>query len=116
MTGPVIVDDVVYENVDDDISRLFPSKELIFRRLTFERSMGLVQSEALLTGEKSKTIVNVKEQKKSRSSSKSRKKGNQSGSSSNVSLINGNVSRSIHYVMYAVVIYVIGLKIDFCCT
>lgn len=97
MTGPVIVDDVIYENVDDDVISLFPSKELIFRRLTFERSMGLVQSEALLTGEGCKNTVNEKEQKKSRSS-KSKKRGNQKGNSSNVSPINGNVSRSS--VMY----------------
>lgn len=94
MTGPVIVDDVIYENVDDDVSRLFPSKELIFRRLTFERSMGLVQSEALLTREECKKTVNEKEPKKSRSSSKSKKRGNQKGNSSNVSPVNGNVSRS----------------------
>lgn len=112
MTGPVIVDDVIYENVDDDISRLFRSKELIFRRLIFERSMGLVQSEALLTGEGCKKTVSEKEQKKSRPSSKSRKRGNQKGNSSNVPPTNGNVSRSFVNVS---VIYVSALKIALCC-
>uniref|UniRef100_A0A164XCG6 Dehydrogenase E1 component domain-containing protein n=1 Tax=Daucus carota subsp. sativus TaxID=79200 RepID=A0A164XCG6_DAUCS len=56
LTGPVIVDDVIYKNLDDDVSRLFPSEELIFRRLTFERSMGLVQSEAFLTREECKKL------------------------------------------------------------
>ncbi|KAL8106172.1 hypothetical protein AgCh_029834 [Apium graveolens] len=97
LTGPVIVDDVIYENVDDDVSHLFPSKELIFRRLTFERSMGLVQSEALLTGEECKKHVNEKESKKSPSSSKSKKRGNQKGNSSNLSLINENSAPEIDH-------------------
>ncbi|GFY81622.1 S-adenosyl-L-methionine-dependent methyltransferases superfamily protein [Actinidia rufa] len=77
LTGPIVVDDVVYEIVDNDISRLFPSKDLIFRRLTFQRMEGLVQSEALLTKEGSQKILGNIEQKKTRSSSKSKKKGNQ---------------------------------------
>lgn len=81
MTGPIIIDDVIYESVDDDVNCLFPSKELIFRRLTFQRSKNLVQSEALLTSEK--------EHKNTRSSSKSKKRGNQRGNSSNISVING---------------------------
>lgn len=97
LTGPVIVDDVIYENVDDDISRLFRSKELIFRRLTFERSMGLVQSEALLIGEGCKKTVSEKEQKKSRPSSKSRKRGNQKGNSSNVPPTNENSAPEIDH-------------------
>lgn len=75
LTGSIIVEDVVYENVADDVSRPFPSSDLIFRRLVFQRAEGLVQSEALLTrDESSHKIV---EEKKKTSSSKSKKKGSQ---------------------------------------
>ncbi|KAK3008051.1 hypothetical protein RJ639_013687 [Escallonia herrerae] len=90
LTGPIIVDDVVYETVDDDVARLFPSQELIFRRLTFERSEALVQSEALLTTDGCLKIVGKKEQKKTRSSSKSKKKGHQKRNSSHVPPTDGN--------------------------
>ncbi|KAK3142838.1 hypothetical protein QOZ80_4BG0352350 [Eleusine coracana subsp. coracana] len=45
ITGPMVVEDVVYENVDGDQSS---TSEKMFRRLIFKRSSGLVQSEALL--------------------------------------------------------------------
>lgn len=45
ITGPMVVEDVVYENVDGDQSC---KSEKMFRRLIFKRSSGLVQSEALL--------------------------------------------------------------------
>lgn len=85
MTGPIIVDDVIYENIDDSISALFRSKDAIFRRLTFQRTEGLIQSEALLTQAGQQKSVSEIEQKKNQSWSKSRKKGNQrrSGLSSN---------------------------------
>ncbi|KAL8142913.1 hypothetical protein V2J09_015945 [Rumex salicifolius] len=51
LTGLMTVEDVVYENVDDHLSHLSPSEELMFRRLTFGRTEGLVQSEALLVKE-----------------------------------------------------------------
>ncbi|KAI5349850.1 hypothetical protein L3X38_002741 [Prunus dulcis] len=57
ITGPVIVEDVIYENVDGDISRILPSRDLTFRRLVFQRSEGLVQSEALLSEEGSNNKV-----------------------------------------------------------
>jgi spermidine synthase len=76
LTGPIIVDDVEYEQVDENLMKLFPSKELIFRRLTFERSEGLVQSEGLLTNEESFDISSTKDQKKI-PKSKSKKKGSQ---------------------------------------
>ncbi|KAF4349598.1 hypothetical protein F8388_003782 [Cannabis sativa] len=76
-TGPIIVEDVVYENVDDDVSRIFPTKELIFRRLVFQRSESLVQSEALLTRESFHKTVGDSERKKPVSSSKSKKRGTQ---------------------------------------
>ena len=78
LTGPIIVEDVVYENEDGDVSRILPSKELIFRRLVFQRSEGLVQSEALLIreGASDKTVGEI-ERKKFKSSSKSKKRGSQ---------------------------------------
>ncbi|XP_041006981.1 eEF1A lysine and N-terminal methyltransferase isoform X2 [Juglans microcarpa x Juglans regia] len=75
LSGPIVVEDVVYENVDAAVSRLFPSKDLIFRRLIFERTESLVQSEALLMNEGSSHEVNEVERKKTRSSSKSKRKG-----------------------------------------
>lgn len=77
MTGPIIVDDVVYNQLDDNISDLFPSKDVTFRRLTFQRTEGLIQSEGLLTRVGPQTSIGEIEQKKGHSSSKSRKKGNQ---------------------------------------
>ncbi|KAI3853853.1 hypothetical protein MKX03_001181 [Papaver bracteatum] len=72
MTGPITVEDVVYENVDSEDAGVTPSKELTFRRLTFERSVGLVQSEALVTREQT--------DKRKSNSAKSRKNGNQRSS------------------------------------
>lgn len=77
---------MIYENDDRNVSHLVPSKDLLFRRLTFQRAEGLVQSEALLTRERSSQ--SEKERKKSISSSKSRKKGNQKGNNSHA--IHGN--------------------------
>ncbi|KAG5015370.1 hypothetical protein JHK85_021506 [Glycine max] len=51
LTGSIIVEDVIYENVDSEVSCIFPSGELMFRRLVFERAANLVQSEALLKDE-----------------------------------------------------------------
>lgn len=45
ITGPMVVEDVVYENADGDQGSM---SEKMFRRLIFGRSSGLVQSEALL--------------------------------------------------------------------
>ncbi|XP_059306195.1 uncharacterized protein LOC132057556 isoform X1 [Lycium ferocissimum] len=89
LTGPIIVDDVIYEKVDDNISRLFDSTDVIFRRLTFQRTESLVQSEAVLSREGSpKTIADIN-QKIGQSSSKSKKKGNSKRSNSNVSSSDG---------------------------
>lgn len=73
LSGPVIVEDVVYENVDVDVC-LLPSGDLIFRRLIFERTGSLVQSEALLAKEGSEKINQI-ERKKTSSSSKSKRRG-----------------------------------------
>ncbi|KAM7460792.1 hypothetical protein LguiB_035851 [Lonicera macranthoides] len=89
LTGPIIVDDVVYEKVDGDLVSLFPSKELVFRRLTFRRSEGLGQSEALLTREGCQNVASGKEQKTHSSSKSSKKKGNQTRNDSLVFVTNG---------------------------
>ncbi|KAB1213624.1 Methyltransferase-like protein 13 [Morella rubra] len=77
LSGPVVVEDVVYENVGLDVSHLLPSKDLIFRRLIFERTESLVQSEALLMMGGSSYAVNRVKRKETRSSSKSKRKGAQ---------------------------------------
>ena len=67
---------MVYENVDSDISRFLPSQDLIFRRLVFQRSESLVQSEAVLTREESPyKATGGSERKKSNSASRPKKKG-----------------------------------------
>ena len=89
LTGPIIVDDVVYEKIDNNFSRLLLSKDLLFRRLTFQRMVGLVQSEALLTKEGSQRILGETEKKKTRSSSKTKKRGSQRKNDSELTLIDG---------------------------
>ncbi|KAF3629173.1 hypothetical protein FXO38_27834 [Capsicum annuum] len=89
LTGPIIVDDVIYEKVDDNISRLFASEDVIFRRLTFQRTENLVQSEAVLSREGPPNSVADITQKIGRSTSKSKKKGNQKKSGSNSSSSDG---------------------------
>ncbi|KAJ4955169.1 hypothetical protein NE237_011952 [Protea cynaroides] len=76
LTGPIVVEDVIYESVNVNSSDIFSLKDSMFRRLTFERSMGLVQSEALVITEgcPEKTLAET-EPKKTSSLSKSKKKG-----------------------------------------
>ncbi|GAU32171.1 hypothetical protein TSUD_68420 [Trifolium subterraneum] len=91
LTGSIIVEDVVYENVDDEISRVFPS-ELMFRRLVFERAVNLVQSEALLN-------TKLVGEKKTNSSSKSKKKGSQrrnDGAYNQMTVYHGYLASSYH--------------------
>ncbi|KAK4482583.1 hypothetical protein RD792_009746 [Penstemon davidsonii] len=83
LTGPIVVDDVVYEEIDDDLNHLFPSKDLIFRRLTFQRSENLVQSEALLSTEGPHGVSGEVDKKKSLAGS--RKKGKQKKNDSRTS-------------------------------
>nr|XP_043614959.1 eEF1A lysine and N-terminal methyltransferase [Erigeron canadensis] len=83
LTGEITVDDVIYEKVDSELGQIFFSKDLIYRRLTFERSENLIQSEGLLTRERSLQTVSDKNNKSG--SSKSKKKGTQT-TDSNVSL------------------------------
>ncbi|KAI5349839.1 hypothetical protein L3X38_002730 [Prunus dulcis] len=99
ITGPVIVEDVIYENVDGDISRILPSRDLTFRRLVFQRSEGLVQSEALLSEEGSNNKVGETERKKTNSSSKSKRRGIQrrSGETSHqLKVYHGYLASSYH--------------------
>lgn len=51
ITGPIIVEDVVYESPDEENNSSSTSEGPVYRRLVFERSAGLVQSEAFLTRE-----------------------------------------------------------------
>ncbi|KAM5569586.1 hypothetical protein ABKV19_016876 [Rosa sericea] len=100
ITGPIIVEDVIYETDNGDISRILPSRDLTFRRLVFQRSEGLVQSEALLSEEGSKyKIVGQSEKKKTNSSSKSKKRGIQRRSdetSHQLKVYHGYLASSYH--------------------
>ncbi|KAJ4790958.1 Methyltransferase-like protein 13 [Rhynchospora pubera] len=69
ITGPVIVEDVVYESPDEDNNSSSSTEGLMYRRLVFERSAGLVQSEAFLVRE------DKADQDKKDSPSVSKKKG-----------------------------------------
>ncbi|KAL0433021.1 UNVERIFIED_CONTAM: eEF1A lysine and N-terminal methyltransferase [Sesamum latifolium] len=77
LTGPIVVDDVIYEKIDNDLNHRFSSKDLIFRRLIFQRTESLVQSEALLLTEGSNGTSSEAEKKKLQAAPKSRKKGRQ---------------------------------------
>lgn len=100
LTGSIIVEDVVYENVDSEVDCIFPSRELIFRRLVFERAANLVQSEALLTVEHLPTkLVGETERKKTNSSSKSKKSASQrrnDGAYNQLTVYHGYVASSYH--------------------
>ncbi|CAI9776986.1 unnamed protein product [Fraxinus pennsylvanica] len=75
LTGSIIVDDVIYEKLDNDLSRRIPFNDVMFRRLIFQRSEGLVQSEALLLREGSiETQIDI-EKRRTHSTSKSKRKG-----------------------------------------
>lgn len=78
LTGLITIDDVVYDNVQSDISEILPSGALTFRRLIFQRNEDLVQSEALMTSNVSISNLTVVSQKdeKSDSKAKSQRKGN----------------------------------------
>uniref|UniRef100_A0A0E0KPL6 Methyltransferase type 11 domain-containing protein n=1 Tax=Oryza punctata TaxID=4537 RepID=A0A0E0KPL6_ORYPU len=76
ITGPMVVEDVVYENSDEDQSSM---TEKMFRRLIFKRNSGLVQSEALLV--KDSTSDKADENNK-KSPSASKKRRNQKKGSS----------------------------------
>ncbi|XP_052732304.1 uncharacterized protein LOC108342913 isoform X2 [Vigna angularis] len=100
LTGSIIVEDVIYENVDSEVNCIFPSRELVFRRLVFERAANLVQSEALLKDESLPTkLVSELGRKKKNASSKSRKSGSQrhnAGASNQLTVYHGYVASSYH--------------------
>ncbi|KAK6279276.1 hypothetical protein POUND7_019543 [Theobroma cacao] len=95
LTGPIVIEDVVYENADGDVARSLP-----FRRLIFRRTEGLVQSEALLTRDGSfDKSVSKSEPKKASSSSKSKRRGTQrknNESSSKMKVYHGFLASSYH--------------------
>lgn len=96
MTGPIIVEDVTYESIDEDSRCISPSEDPIFRRLIFHRTEGLVQSEALLTKQGSLMKIGEKDWKKGKSSSKSRKKVNRRGNELHAPLLDGNLSSILY--------------------
>ncbi|KAF5192434.1 Methyltransferase-like protein [Thalictrum thalictroides] len=86
MSGPIIVEDVIYEKSDASPSG-HTSKDMGFRRLIFQRSLGLVQSEAFLCGEGFiQNNSGEMDRKKPNSISKSKKKVSQRRNSSSVPL------------------------------
>ncbi|OEL16843.1 hypothetical protein BAE44_0022138, partial [Dichanthelium oligosanthes] len=69
ITGPMVVEDVVYENADGDQGSM---SEKMFRRLIFGRSSGLVQSEALLVRDPQSDETDKKNKSASATSKKRR--------------------------------------------
>ncbi|KAL2343358.1 hypothetical protein Fmac_004643 [Flemingia macrophylla] len=99
LTGSIIVEDVIYENVYSEVSCIFPSRELVFRRLVFERAANLVQSEALMKDEQLRTkLVTETGRKKNNASSKSRKGGSQTHNSNCPSVCSENIITCISYL------------------
>lgn len=96
MTGNIIVEDVIYENVNDHGIGPFPPKDSMFRRLTFERNLGLVQSEALVSKEGS-SQKGIREPGRRKNISKS-KRGSQRKTNSHtpVALESGNNMKIDH--------------------
>lgn len=95
LTGPIVIEDVVYENADGAVNRPLP-----FRRLIFRRTEGLVQSEALLTrdGTFDKSVYES-ELKKASSSSKLKRRVNQkrnNESSGKMKVYHGYLASSYH--------------------
>ncbi|XP_019059755.1 PREDICTED: methyltransferase-like protein 13 isoform X2 [Tarenaya hassleriana] len=69
MTGPVVIEDVVYESTANSANCSASLGDLPFRRLVFKRTESLIQSEALLVGDSD----NVDQ---SKNASQSKRKGN----------------------------------------
>ncbi|XP_038902805.1 eEF1A lysine and N-terminal methyltransferase [Benincasa hispida] len=102
LTGSIVVEDVIYEHVSGDASRIFPSGDLKFRRLIFQRTESLVQSEALLRRERVDDKVSCQiDRKKSHASSKSKNKGKKrmnkvTESSDQMKVYHGYLASSYH--------------------
>ncbi|GJN03186.1 hypothetical protein PR202_ga20598 [Eleusine coracana subsp. coracana] len=94
ITGPMVVEDVVYENVNGDQSS---TSEKMFRRLIFKRSSGLVQSEALLIRDSPSDEMDKKNKSASATSKKRRnqKKGSKNSLRINHSYLGSSYHSSI---------------------
>ncbi|XP_042382783.1 eEF1A lysine and N-terminal methyltransferase-like isoform X1 [Zingiber officinale] len=91
VTGHMIVEDVIYDTAAED-----PPNLKVFRRLTFGRSSGLVQSEALLSDNILQSNPSAANKKGKVVSSRSRKKGGQKRSESH-KLIHGSKSMKVDH-------------------
>ncbi|KAL6652731.1 hypothetical protein ACP70R_011656 [Stipagrostis hirtigluma subsp. patula] len=92
ITGPMVVEDVVYENVDADQNFM---SEKIFRRLIFKRSSGLVQSEALLIKD---PLSDEADKKNKNASATSKKRRNQKKGSKNTMRIDHSFLGSPYHI------------------
>ncbi|KAL9689097.1 hypothetical protein QQ045_033528 [Rhodiola kirilowii] len=98
LTGPIVIEDVTYDDDDADASSPFPSNGLTFRLLTFQRTINLVQSEALLTKQPLSTETTATERKRI-SSSKSKKRGSsrrKDEPSNNLKVYHGYLASAYH--------------------
>ncbi|KAF7016228.1 hypothetical protein CFC21_029888 [Triticum aestivum] len=93
ITGPMVVEDVLYENVDGDQSCM---SEKMFRRLIFKRSSGLVQSEALLIRESPSDETDSKTKNSSASSKKKSQKKGLTGSKDSLRVDHSYLGSSYH--------------------
>ncbi|VAH31692.1 unnamed protein product [Triticum turgidum subsp. durum] len=93
ITGPMVVEDVLYENVDGDQSCM---SEKMFRRLIFKRSSGLVQSEALLMRESPSDEMDSKTKNSSTSSKKKSQKKGLTGSKDSLRVDHSYLGSSYH--------------------
>ncbi|KAL6885831.1 hypothetical protein ACP4OV_010092 [Aristida adscensionis] len=91
ITGPMVVEDVVYENVDGDQSFV---TEKMYRRLIFKRSSGLVQSEALVIKD---CLSEESDNKHKNASASSKKRRNQKkGSKASLRIDHSFLGSSYH--------------------
>ncbi|KAL0920954.1 hypothetical protein M5K25_007974 [Dendrobium thyrsiflorum] len=103
-TGPIIVEDVMYDNIAEGInSNHIGSENKRFRRLVFERSSGLVQSEALLILKPRSNSIEA-DKRQTSLSSKSKKGGRKrngtsissDGSKDNMEIDHSSLASSYH--------------------
>ncbi|CAN6270501.1 unnamed protein product [Urochloa humidicola] len=94
ITGPMVVEDVVYENADQDQGSM---PEKMFRRLIFGRSSGLVQSEALLISDPHSEEIDKKNKNASATSKKrSQKKGSKNNQKIDLTIDHSFLGSSYH--------------------
>ncbi|KAF3794158.1 Methyltransferase-like protein 13 [Nymphaea thermarum] len=94
MTGEIIVEDVVYEETEAHHGDHTVSKDSIFRRLIFKRSLGLVQSEVLLISKD--TAEKTLNPGRSKSSGQIKKKSSQKGSRASLEVDHSYLANSYH--------------------